>query len=96
MEWSKKSEAFISLGKMPTSDQAGISTNASQSEYLNKIEFTRTSDTVSKMTYTLENLTAEVNNKTIEFVGTGTDGVGVTWTCTDGDAPKKYRPANCR
>ncbi len=35
------------------------------------------------------------NSTTIELVPTLTEG-GITWNCTGGSMPDKYRPANCR
>ena len=35
------------------------------------------------------------NGRTIILTPTLTQG-GITWTCTGGDMPAKYRPANCR
>jgi type IV pilus assembly protein PilA len=40
--------------------------------------------------------TAAAGNGTIIMVPTLTANGDVTWTCTGGDLPDKYRPSNCR
>ena len=91
------SEYFISQGFVPTSAAtAGININMGQSKYLSAdTTYANTGSTVGTITYTLGNLAADVNGKTIKFVGTG-DANGMSWTCNTGDAPDKYLPANCR
>lgn len=91
------SEYYLSSGGMPaTTGQAGVNTNPAQSSYLNTITFTTTTTTAS-ITYTLTGLNAgnAPDGQTITFVGTGNVN-GVQWTCTDGTADDKYKPANCR
>ena len=88
-------EYFQSTGSMPASTtQAGINTNAAQSEYVSAIAFA-TSAGGSELTYTLANLGADANNETLIYQVTGNDN-GVQVTCTGGTLPDKYRPANCR
>jgi type IV pilus assembly protein PilA len=90
------SEYYLSSGQMPANtNQAGINTNPAQSSYLSTIEFSTTSTDDAVITYTLENLQTDVDGTTIVFQGTGSTN-GVAWTCTGGDTPAKYRPANCR
>lgn len=90
------SEYYLSSQNMPeTADSAGVNTNAAQSDYLVGIGFTTTGPDDVAITYSLTNLSADLDNKTIIFSGTGNSD-GVQWECTGGDAPKKYRPANCR
>jgi type IV pilus assembly protein PilA len=90
------SEFYLSTGTMPGSTgQAGINTSAAQSDYLNSIQFA-TGTGVASLTYTMTNLGQPgIDGKTIIFVGSGSSN-GVSWTCTDGDADDKYKPANCR
>ena len=90
------SEYYLSAGSMPsTADQAGLNTNTAQSNYLSSIDFGTTATTMT-MTYTVTNLEpTNVDGKTIVFEGTvSTDGV--KWTCSKGNVPSKYLPANCR
>lgn len=94
------SEYYVSMGTMPdTTNKAGISEAAGQSTYLSAIAFTYTDANNATMTYTLDNLQSTgadpLDGKTIIFAGTGTND-GVSWVCTGGTAPAKYRPANCR
>lgn len=90
------SEYYLSSGNMPANtNQAGINTNAAQSSFLSSIEFTTTSTDDAVITYTLDNLHTDVDGTTIVFTGTGNNN-GVQWSCTGGDTPPKYRPANCR
>lgn len=90
------SEYYVSMGVMPTStSQAGVSEDTGQSTYISAIAFARTSDTVASMTYTVDNLSADIDGDTIIFQGTGSAS-GVQWICTGGNLEQKYRPANCR
>jgi len=89
------SEFYLSTLVMPTSaGQAGINTNAAQSDYISAIAF-GTNGTNATLTYTLAGLSADVNGTTLIFEGSGTTN-GVTWTCSTGNAPDKYLAANCR
>jgi len=91
------SEFYISQGSMPAdADAAGINASQNQSAYLTAdTTYNQNSNTQATLTYTLGNLGPSDATGTITFVGTGTDN-GVTWVCTGGDFPDKYRPANCR
>ncbi|WP_416397752.1 pilin [Allohahella sp. A8] len=90
------SEYYSSVGVMPTNAAvAGINTTSAQSQYLSKVEYNDTNTSVGVATYTLTNLNSEINGKTIKFEGTG-DTTGVKWTCSKGNAPGKFLPANCR
>jgi type IV pilus assembly protein PilA len=92
-------EYFMSEGSMPTtSDQAGISaTSAAQSNYIDAMDFTTAAGADSiTITYTVTNLGGTANGKTIVFVGDGSSGESVQWTCNNGDIPSKYMPATCR
>ncbi len=91
---SSVSEYYISQGSLPASAaQAGINVAKGQSAYL-------TADTTydkatGKLTYTLGNLGTAAATGTIIFTPTASAN-GVSWTCTAGTFPSKYRPANCR
>jgi type IV pilus assembly protein PilA len=90
------SEYWVSMGAMPTAAQSGVSTNAGQSTYLSTIVYT-TAGSTGTITYTLDNLHADVDGNDIAFVGTGAD-TGVSWACNTAatDVPEKFLPANCR
>ena len=81
------------MGAMPSSaNMAGINVASAQSTYLTADTAWDGTDT---LTYTLGGLGATDAIGTITFQGTGTNN-GVSWDCTGGDFPDKYRPANCR
>ena len=89
-------EYYISTGSMPSSTGvAGVNTNAAQSEYVSGIAFA-TNGTGATMTYTLANLSSEANGTSLIVELSGSNDVGVQMTCTGGDLPAKFRPANCR
>jgi type IV pilus assembly protein PilA len=90
------SEGFISLGVMPVATTAGVSTNAGQSTYVSAIAFTRTSNTVASVVYTVTNIDPAAGN--IAFVGTGDPATGIQWACNTATTTvqSKYLPANCR
>ena len=88
-------EFFQSTGSMPTSTSAaGINTSAGQSDFVTLIEF-QTSNGGSLLTYTLADIGGDTEDRTLEYHVLG-DNNGVKITCTGGDLPQKYRPANCR
>ena len=88
-------EYYLSTGSMPaTTNEAGINTDAGQSNYVNSIAFA-TSSTGTLLTYTLENLGGTADNTTLEYL-VSADNNGVKVDCKGGDLPDKYRPANCR
>ena len=88
-------EFYQSRGNMPAStNEAGISTDAAQSDYVSAIAFA-TSSGGSLLTYTLTGLGANVNGKTVGYLVTaGNSGVKVQ--CDQGNLDAKYLPANCR
>lgn len=88
-------EFYISQGSMPANtNEAGINTDADQSNYVSAIAFA-TSSTGTLLTYTLTNLGTDANGETFEYLVIGSDS-GVQVDCTGGSLPAKYRPANCR
>jgi type IV pilus assembly protein PilA len=90
------SEYYVSMGTMPAdATTSGINVSAAQSDYLTADTTLTATSTVATVTYTVGNLGSADAAGTILFVGTGDDN-GVTWDCTGGLFPKKYRPANCR
>lgn len=92
------SEFFISMNSMPsTAELAGVNTNPAQSEYVRLIGYSRNGAT-AEVTYTIDAVgigNAQATG-TLVMSGSGTSGVGVTWTCDGGTLPSKYLPANCR
>ncbi len=90
------SEFYISQGSMPSNEnEAGINTNSAQSAYLTSNTTYSLNNGKAILTYTLGNLGPSDAAGTIIFEGTGTNN-GVTWDCTGGNFPDKFRPANCR
>ncbi len=96
------SEYYISTNSMPANtSQAGINDQPAQSQFLDQnvgtgIRFAGTSTTAT-LTYQLatSGLPTGAQGTTIVFVGTG-NANGVQWTCSTGNIPPKYLPANCR
>lgn len=87
------SEYYTTMGAMPASaDQAGVNITNAQSTYLTA-DTTWTQGT-GTLQYTLGNLGTGATG-TLLFAGSGSVN-GVSWTCTGGTFPMKYRPANCR
>ena len=90
------SEAYLTLGSMPTIAASGINVAAAQSAYLTADSTPgRTSATVFQMSYAIGAIGAADAVGNMVFIGTGGNN-GVTWTCSGGNFPGKYRPANCR
>jgi type IV pilus assembly protein PilA len=86
------SEAYQTLGHMPTAGSDGVA--AQSSKYVASVTYAKTSDTVGVITATATG-DAKITGSTILLTGTaGTDGV-VQWVCT-GTIDAKYKPANCR
>ena len=93
------SEFYQTIGSMPADlQQSGVDPSPAQSAFLTAdTTFTRTSDDVAVLTYTLGNLGPAAAVGTWTWTGTGDTNTGtVNWTCTGGTFPDKYRPANCR
>ena len=93
-------EYYLSTGSMPAdTNDAGINTNADQSDYVTTITYVLDGATGSVLTYTVDesNLGGDVpNGGQVVFTFSGTND-GVTATCAAaGGLPAKYLPANCR
>ncbi len=86
------SEYYMSIGSMPNATQAGVSTDANQSEYITAISFA-TNTTGATLTYTVDSTAIAAG--TVVFQGSGSNA-GVSWTCNLGTLDNKYLPANCR
>jgi len=91
------SEYYISAGAMPlTNTAAGVSIDATQSQYITAIDFVYTSTTISGVQYTVSGTTLGGGAAGyLEMLGTGSAG-GVKWSCAGGTLQDKYLPANCR
>ena len=91
------SEYYLATGSTPASTtQAGINTSASQSDYLTSIAF-GTNSTGITLTYVVNDTIVDTAGTDDDIIFQGSfDANGAKWTCTGGDLPSKYRPANCR
>lgn len=89
------SEYYTSMGKMPIDAAAAGINTAPAGSYVDNVEYTRTSDTVSAVTAELKGVNGTANGKKFKLTGTGSDA-GVTWACSTVDLDQKYLPANCR
>ena len=92
------SEYYLSTGNTPTSStQAGINTNANQSDYISAITLD-TAGTSINLRYTIEPLASDIVAGANEVVFSGfADENGVQWDCAiNTTVPAKYLPANCR
>ena len=87
------SEYYISQGSIPTASQAGISTDAGQSQYVSAITYTPASGTIA---YTVTALGPSDATGNVTFTPTFSSTTGVSWSCTASTLPDKYLPANCR
>ena len=88
-------EYVASNNKMPPTAWAGFQTQ--ESEFVNKAEYSQTSDTVGVITATAQNIgDSDIDTKTITLTGTVNADTGtVTWVC-DGDIDAKFRPGSCQ
>jgi len=91
------SEYYISSGSMPVdNDEAGVSLDDAQSQYIAGIVFNNVSTFQANVQYTVSGTTLGGGaTGYVEFAGTGSSG-GVTWDCTGSTLDTKYLPANCR
>lgn len=90
------SEAFQTLGRMPSANSAGVSDQVTQ--YVQSVAYTKTSDTVGVITAEADgaSIGGVDDGDTIILTGTGDTTTGVvTWACT-GSIADSYKPANCR
>ncbi len=88
------SEYYTTMGAMPASaDQAGVNVANAQSTHLSA-DTTWTQGTAT-LQYTIDIDGQGTATGTLLFAGSGSAN-GVSWNCTGGSFPMKYRPANCR
>ena len=86
-------EAFQSLGHMPATQSAGISSQVSK--YVTSVAYTTTATNVGVITAVASSAESKIAGSNVVLTGTAdADGV-VQWVCT-GSIAKKYLPANCR
>ena len=84
------SEYFVSLGSFPADDTtAGY--ESPSSKYVSDVSITNASITVTYLA-----AAGVTNLSTIVFAADTSNAGAIEWTCTDGDVPDKFRPANCR
>jgi type IV pilus assembly protein PilA len=84
------SEYVVSLEAWPTNNTtAGVS--SPNTDYVTSLSVKSASIIVK-----FKGASGVTAGSTIVFEGATSASGAVTWTCTSGDVPKKYRPANCR
>ena len=87
------SEAYQTLGHMPATTSAGITSQVS--DYVASTAYAYVSATSGTLTATASGKEAKMASGTIVLTGTAdTNGV-VKWVCT-GTISSKYLPSNCR
>ena len=97
------SEYYLSTGRMPANtNQAGINTNALQSDHLSAITFvTANNGNDALLGYAIDVDARGVTTGGVVFTGTGSAN-GVQWSCEPATVgavaaiEAKYLPANCR
>ncbi|NMG47468.1 prepilin-type N-terminal cleavage/methylation domain-containing protein [Azoarcus communis] len=88
-------EFYLARGSMPANtNEAGVNTNANQSQYVTAITFA-TSSNGSLLTYTLGGLGGGADGTTFEYLISG-NANGIQVDCTGGSLPVRYRPPACR
>lgn len=95
-------EEYATNGEMPSSSGAGTVVGEQlatldSSEFISGTTYTVSgSDSeVATIQVTTQNLSAAADGKTIDLEFTGAE-TGLTFDCSGGDLPDKFRPANCR
>jgi type IV pilus assembly protein PilA len=86
-------EAFQTLGHMPATASAGITTQASK--YVASVIYTSGATNIATITATATSAESKISGSTIFIIGTGDTAGVVTWTCS-GTIDQKYKPSNCR
>jgi type IV pilus assembly protein PilA len=86
-------EAFQTLGHMPATASAGITTQASK--YVASVIYTSGATNIATITATATSAESKISGSTIFIIGTGDTAGVVTWTCS-GPIDLKYKPSNCR
>jgi len=88
------SEAYQTLGHMPTAGSDGVA--GQSSPYVASVTYTKTSDTVGVITAVASSKEPKISGSNVVLTGTADTSTGVvTWVCT-GTIVSKYLPANCR
>jgi type IV pilus assembly protein PilA len=86
-------EAFQTLGHMPASASAGITSQASK--FVASVLYTSTGTNVGVITATATGAEPKISGSTVILTGTGDSAGVVVWVCT-GNISAKYLPSNCR
>ena len=92
-------EYYQAMGIMPTVNQAGIMTDSNASVYVDNIAFTRTSNTVASISYTVNNAAIGMSTATANYILAGNANAttgSINWICTGSTIADKYMPPNCR
>jgi len=87
-------EGYTAAGAFPTTNAAAGLANAITGNAVTSVNVGAAGAITVTYNATLGG-SPTANNTNITLVPTLTDG-GITWNCTGGTMPDKYRPANCR
>lgn len=86
-------EAFQTLGHMPGTGSAGITSQSSK--FVSSVAYTTGATNTGTITAVASAAESKISGSNVVLTGTGNaDGV-VTWVCT-GSISAKYLPSNCR
>ena len=88
-------EYYQARGTMPPDMSAAGIVNTS-SQYIASIGYTAGNPATITVTTHATSLGGTANNTTVTLIGTGATNGTVSWDCTGGSLPDKYRPASCR
>jgi type IV pilus assembly protein PilA len=86
-------EAFQTLGHMPGTGSAGITSQSSK--FVSGVVYTTSATNLATITATATSVESKINGSTVALVGTGDSTGIVAWTCS-GTIVAKYLPSNCR
>jgi type IV pilus assembly protein PilA len=87
------SEAFQTLGYMPSVASAGVS--AQTSKFVSGVVYATSATNAATITATASAAESKISGSTIIMSGTGDSNGVVQWTC-GGNIDTKYKPSNCR
>ena len=91
-------ETYTSDATMPAATDAVVTdllANFDASNFVSASAYTLTDANNATITATLDNLATGADTTTIIFAYTGS-ATGLTYTCTGGTLPDKYRPSQCK
>ncbi|MBK8399886.1 MAG: pilin [Propionivibrio sp.] len=87
------SEAFQTLGHMPASASAGITSQVSK--FVSSVAYSTSATNVATIVATASSAESKISGGTVALIGTGDANGVVSWVCT-GTITSKYLPSNCR